>query len=118
MVGQASGGITPPSQSVRQCHPLRGLGRLARSSWSVDAGELGLRQIQVDTFGPLVFVNPDLDGMARQPALTPAATKAAMAAGVKTAALVNYEKYATRTIPPIQAKKDAKPKAKAAPRGA
>ena len=26
-----------------------------------DAGELGLRQIQVDTFGPLVFVNPDLD---------------------------------------------------------
>jgi cell division protein FtsQ len=63
-----------------------------------------------------IIVNPDLDGMARQPALTPAAAKAAMAAGVKTAALVNYEKYATRSVPPIQAKKDAKPKAKAAPK--
>jgi cell division protein FtsQ len=60
-----------------------------------------------------IIVNPDLDGMARQPALTPAAAKAAMAAGVKTAALVNYEKYATHTAPPIQAKKDAKLKAKA-----
>jgi cell division protein FtsQ len=65
-----------------------------------------------------IIVNPDLNGMARQPALTPAAAKAAMAAGVKTAALVNYEKYVTRTAPPIQAKKDAKPKAKAAPRAA
>jgi len=65
-----------------------------------------------------IIVNPDLDGMARQPALTPAAAKAAMAAGVKTAALVNYEKYATRTVPPIQAKKDAKLKAKAAPKAA
>ena len=42
-----------------------------------------------------IIVNPDLDGMARQPALTPAAAKAAMAAGVKTAAIVNYEKYVT-----------------------
>ena len=32
-----------------------------------------------------IIVNPDIDGMARQPALTPAAAKAAMAAGVKTA---------------------------------
>jgi cell division protein FtsQ len=63
-----------------------------------------------------IIVNPDLDGMARQPALTPAAAKAAMAAGVKTAALVNYEKYATRTVPPIQVKKNAKLKAKAAPK--
>jgi cell division protein FtsQ len=63
-----------------------------------------------------IIVNPDLDGMARQPALTPAAAKAAMAAGVKTAALVNYEKYVTHPVPPIQAKKDAKPKAKAVPK--
>jgi hypothetical protein len=63
-----------------------------------------------------IIVNPDLDGMARQPALTPAAAKAAMAAGVKTAALVNYEKYVTNPVPPIQAKKDARPKAKTAPK--
>jgi cell division protein FtsQ len=63
-----------------------------------------------------IIVNPDLDGMARQPALTPAAAKAAMAAGVKTAALVNYEKYATHPAPPIQLKKDAKLKARAAPK--
>ena len=63
-----------------------------------------------------IIVNPDLDGMARQPALTPAAAKAAMAAGVKTAALVNYEKYATHPSPPIQTKKDAKLKAKAGPK--
>ncbi len=42
-----------------------------------------------------IIVNPDLEGMARQPALTPAAAKMAMAAGVKTAAIVNYEKYVT-----------------------
>ena len=58
-----------------------------------------------------IIVNPDLDGMARQPALTPAAAKAAMAAGVKTAALVNYEKYVTHPVPAT--KKDAKAKAKA-----
>ena len=55
-----------------------------------------------------IIVNPDLDGMARQPALTPAAAKAAMAAGVKTAAIVNYEKYvkhppAAATPPPVAA---------------
>jgi cell division protein FtsQ len=60
-----------------------------------------------------IIVNPDLDGMARQPALTPAAAKAAMAAGVKTAAIVNYEKYVTHPVPPAPTKKDAKPKAKA-----
>src|SRR6266566_5638173 len=63
-----------------------------------------------------IIVNPDLDGMARQPALTPAAAKAAMAAGVKTAALVNYEKYVTHPVPVTPAKKDAKPKAKAGPK--
>jgi cell division protein FtsQ len=67
-----------------------------------------------------IIVNPDLDGMARQPTLTPAAAKAAVAAGVKTAAIVNYEKYVTRPIgPPSPPKKDAKAKpktgAKAAP---
>ena len=65
-----------------------------------------------------IIVNPDLEGMARQPALTPAAAKAAMAAGVKTAALVNYEKYVTHPVPPIPAKKDAKPKGKAGPKAA
>src|SRR6202790_15720 len=65
-----------------------------------------------------IIVNPDLEGMARQPALTPAAAKAAMAAGVKTAALVNYEKYVTHPVPPIPAKKDAKPKVKAGPKAA
>jgi cell division protein FtsQ len=65
-----------------------------------------------------IIVNPDLDGMARQPALTPAAAKAAMAAGVKTAAIVNYEKYVTHPVAPLPAKKDAKPKAKAGPKAA
>jgi cell division protein FtsQ len=59
-----------------------------------------------------IIVNPDLNGMARPPALTPAAAKAAMAAGVKTAAIVNYEKYVTHPVPPAPAKKNAKPKAK------
>jgi cell division protein FtsQ len=63
-----------------------------------------------------IIVNPDLDGMARQPALTPAAAKAAMAAGVKTAALVNYEKYVTHPVPVTATKKDAKAKAKAGPK--
>jgi len=61
-----------------------------------------------------IIVNPDLEGMARQPALTPAAAKAAMAAGVKTAALVNYEKYVTHPVSTTLAKREAKPKAKAA----
>ncbi len=59
-----------------------------------------------------IIVNPDLNGMAKQPALTPAAAKAAMAAGVKTAAIVNYEKYVTHPAPPAPPKKNAKPKAK------
>jgi cell division protein FtsQ len=61
-----------------------------------------------------IIVNPDLQGMARQPALTAAAAKAAMAAGVKSAAIVNYEKYVTPAAPPAPAKKDRRPKAKAA----
>jgi cell division protein FtsQ len=65
-----------------------------------------------------IIVNPDLDGMERQPALTPAAAKAAMAAGVKTAAIVNYEKYVTHPIIPAPAKLEAKPKAKAGTKAA
>jgi cell division protein FtsQ len=62
-----------------------------------------------------IIVNPDLNGMARQPALTPAAAKVAMAAGVKTAALVNYEKYVTHPVAPAApAKKEVKPKARVA----
>lgn len=51
-----------------------------------------------------IIVNPDLRGVAKQPVLSPAAAKAAMNAGVKRAALVNYEKFAARptasTVPP------------------
>jgi cell division protein FtsQ len=65
-----------------------------------------------------IIVNPDLNGMARQPALTPTAAKAAMAAGVKTAAIVNYEKYVTHPVPPAPPKKNAKPKAKGGPKAA
>ena len=65
-----------------------------------------------------IIVNPDLNGMAKQPALTPAAAKAAMAAGVKTAAIVNYEKYVTHPAPPAPPKKNAKPKAKGGPKTA
>jgi cell division protein FtsQ len=65
-----------------------------------------------------IIVNPDLNGIARQPALTPAAAKAAMAAGVKTAAIVNYEKYVTHPVPLLTPKKDAKPKAKAGTKAA
>jgi cell division protein FtsQ len=70
-----------------------------------------------------IIVNPDLNGMARQPALTPAAAKAAMAAGVKNAAIVNYEKYALHpatpapsklvSSKPVSPKNDLKLKAKA-----
>ncbi len=66
-----------------------------------------------------IIVNPDLEGMPRQPALTQAAAKAAMAAGVKQAALVNYEKYVTHPVAPTgvkpakaAAKLAAKPPAK------
>jgi cell division protein FtsQ len=65
-----------------------------------------------------IIVNPDLDGIARQPALTPAAAKAAMAAGVKTAAIVNYEKYVSRPTAPAPTKKDVKLKSKAGAKAA
>jgi cell division protein FtsQ len=59
-------------------------------------------------FDGQIIVNPDLQGLARQPALTATATKAALAAGVKTAAIVNYEKYVDRPEP-------ARPSGKAVP---
>jgi cell division protein FtsQ len=51
-----------------------------------------------------IIVNPDLEGMPRQPALTPAAAKAALAAGVKQAAIVNYEKFVTHPAAATPAK--------------
>ncbi|HUM04269.1 MAG TPA: FtsQ-type POTRA domain-containing protein [Terriglobales bacterium] len=60
-----------------------------------------------------IIVNPDLEGIRKQPGLTPAAAKAAMAAGVKPAAIVNYEKYVTHPPAPlITTKKPVKPAAK------
>ena len=64
-----------------------------------------------------IIVNPDLTGLARQPALTAAAAKAAVAAGVKTSAIVNYEKYAVPPSPAPAAKKETKTKGKAAAKG-
>lgn len=60
-----------------------------------------------------IIVNPDLQGIARQPALTPAAAKAALAAGVKNAAIVNYEKYVTHPAPPALTNKPVPSKPKA-----
>ena len=40
-----------------------------------------------------IIVNPDLQGTAKQPPLSMAAAKAAMAAGVKTAALITTQNY-------------------------
>ena len=51
-----------------------------------------------------IIVNPDLRGAARLPDLSPAAAKAAMSAGVKRAALVNYEKFAARPVSATPAK--------------
>jgi cell division protein FtsQ len=52
-------------------------------------------------FDGQIIVNPDLQGIARQPSLTQTAAKAALAAGVKNAAIVNYEKYVKN--PPAEA---------------
>ncbi len=70
-----------------------------------------------------IILNPDLQGVPRQPVLTPAAAKAAVAAGVKNAAIVKYEKYAThptagsapgKTLNEPSAKTAAKPPVKTA----
>ncbi|MGA7684490.1 MAG: FtsQ-type POTRA domain-containing protein [Terriglobales bacterium] len=62
-------------------------------------------------FDGQIIVNPDLQGITRQPALTQSAAKAAVAAGVKNAALVNYEKFVNRPAPPVVAAKPVKSKA-------
>lgn len=65
-----------------------------------------------------IIVNPDLEGIHRQPVLTPAAAKAAMSAGVKPAAIVNYEKYVTHppaTLVPTKKAVKAAAKAKTTP---
>jgi len=60
-----------------------------------------------------IIVNPDLEGIRKQPVLTPAVAKAAMAAGVKRAAIVNYEKYVTRPpVPLVPVKKVVMPAVK------
>jgi cell division protein FtsQ len=60
-----------------------------------------------------IIVNPDLQGFAHQPALTPAAAKVAAAAGVKNAVIVNSEKSAIHPAPFIgPVPKPAPPKAK------
>jgi len=61
-----------------------------------------------------IIVNPDLEGIRRPAVLTPAAAKAAMSAGVKPAAIVNYEKYVTHPVPYGPPKKADKPQVKAA----
>jgi len=60
-----------------------------------------------------IIVNPDLEGIRRPAVLTPAAAKAAMSAGVKPAAIVNYEKYVTHPTPYGPPKNPAKPAVKA-----
>ena len=62
-----------------------------------------------------IILNPDLTPTPHQPALTPAAEKAAMAAGAKPSAIVNYEKYVTHPAASASlkpAKTAAKPPAK------
>ncbi|HVM93720.1 MAG TPA: FtsQ-type POTRA domain-containing protein [Terriglobales bacterium] len=61
-------------------------------------------------FDGQIIVNPDLQGISRQPALSQTAAKAALAAGVKHAAIVNYEKYVNRPAPAAGNKAAAKSK--------
>jgi cell division protein FtsQ len=52
-----------------------------------------------------IIVNPDNQGMAKAPPITPAAAKAAMAAGVKTAALIHViptKKPVVLNTPPVK----------------
>ena len=60
-----------------------------------------------------IIVNPDLEGIRRPATLTAAAAKAAMSAGVKPAAIVNYEKYVTHPALAGPTKKSAKTVARA-----
>jgi cell division protein FtsQ len=63
-----------------------------------------------------IIVNPDLQGIARQLPLTQAAARAALAAGVKNSAIVNYEKFVDRPAPAAPVAKQAVLKTKVAAR--
>src|SRR5258708_34507894 len=66
-----------------------------------------------------IIVNPDMEAGAKQAKLTPAAARAAAAAGVKTAALVTRLALRGRALPkPAIDVTDSKPKPKPAPAGA
>jgi cell division protein FtsQ len=59
-----------------------------------------------------IIVNPDLRGVAKQPALPPRLTKAALSAGVKPAALVTHDTVTAKPLPAVKTianKKPAKP---------
>jgi cell division protein FtsQ len=56
-----------------------------------------------------IIVNPDTQGMAKAPKITPAAAKAAMAAGVKTAALIHVVTVKKPSAPDSAAVKLDKP---------
>jgi cell division protein FtsQ len=57
-----------------------------------------------------IILNPDLEGIVRQPALTQAAAKAALAAGAKNGAIVNYEKFVAHPAPTTATKPAVKSK--------
>ena len=61
-----------------------------------------------------IIVNPDLRGAARQPSLTPAAARAAMAAGVKPSALLNRGPARSSTPHAVYVKPARRPTAWAA----
>jgi hypothetical protein len=62
-----------------------------------------------------IVVNPDLRGTVRQPPLAPSIAKAAVAAGVKPAALITREKIGSKPGPAVTppARKSSKPLSKA-----
>jgi cell division protein FtsQ len=60
-----------------------------------------------------IVVNPDLQGPAKQPPLSPTVAKAAVAAGVKPAVLVSHELKSAKPVPPaLQIPSASKPSAK------
>ncbi len=61
-----------------------------------------------------VIVNPDLGGTARQPSLSLAAARNAMAVGVKPAALVTHERPVAKPLATVAPRKAAKKPAKPA----
>jgi cell division protein FtsQ len=63
-----------------------------------------------------IIVNPDMNGVPRQPALSTAAVRAAMSAGVKPAALVVHEPAKPQPAPKAIIKPASRPVSKPAPR--